>query len=141
MKNPAIAELEPLIGSWDLVMTNSWFLDSLEERIQGWASFEWLDESFIVFRWALGDDPPAVQIIGHSDANTSYQVLYHDDRGVARLFAMEFTGTRWTMHREDPDFHQRFSADVDVDRIAAAWEASEDNGDTWRKDFDLIFTR
>jgi hypothetical protein len=36
---------------------------------------------------------------------------------------------------------QRFIADVGSDRIAGRWEASEDHGSTWRKDFDLIFER
>ncbi|HJR92670.1 MAG TPA: hypothetical protein VJ938_09535 [Acidimicrobiia bacterium] len=141
MKNAAIARLEELIGSWDLVMTNSWFLDSLDERVDGSATFEWLDESFIVFRWGLGDEAPAVQVIGYSDAQARYQVFYHDDRGVARIFDMELDGNHWTLLREDTDFHQRFTAENLGDRIEAAWDASEDNGVTWRKDFDLIFTR
>ena len=36
---------------------------------------------------------------------------------------------------------QRFIADVGPDRIAGRWEASEDRGATWRKDFDLDFER
>lgn len=43
--------------------------------------------------------------------------------------------------REDPDFRQRFVADVETDRIGGRWEMSEDQGHTWRKDFDLIFER
>jgi hypothetical protein len=39
------------------------------------------------------------------------------------------------------EMFQRFIADVGPDRIAARWEASEDHGSTWRKDFDLIFER
>jgi hypothetical protein len=30
---------------------------------------------------------------------------------------------------------------VEDDRIVGRWEASEDAGRTWRKDFDLFFTR
>jgi hypothetical protein len=54
---------------------------------------------------------------------------------------MTFDGRGWTMTREDPDFRQRFIADVEKDRILGRWEASEDAGKTWRKDFDLTFTR
>lgn len=141
MKNDAIARFEPLIGRWDLVLTNSWFLESLDVRVDGWASFEWLDESFIVFRWTVGETPPAVMIIGRSDARDRDYVLYHDERGVARLFDMELDGSHWTLHREDPDFHQRFVAEILGDRIEASADASEDQGATWRKDFDLILTR
>jgi hypothetical protein len=45
------------------------------------------------------------------------------------------------MNRADPDFHQRFISTVGPDRIDGRWEASEDAGTTWRKDFDLIFER
>lgn len=141
MKNDSIARLEPLIGYWDLVLTNSWFLESLDVRVDGWASFEWLDESFIVFRWAVEETPPAVMVIGRSDARDRDYVLYHDERGVARLFDMELDGRDWTLHREDPDFYQRCVAEILGDRIEASWDASEDQGATWRKDFDLILTR
>jgi hypothetical protein len=60
---------------------------------------------------------------------------------VCRQYAITFHGGRWTMTREDPDFHQRFIADVEKDRILGRWEASEDQGKTWRKDFDLAFER
>jgi hypothetical protein len=52
-----------------------------------------------------------------------------------------FADGQWTLVREDPDFHQRFIAAVEADRIVGRWEASEDFGKTWRKDFDLIFSR
>jgi hypothetical protein len=78
-------------------------------------------------------------VIGRSDPNDAYVALYQDDRGVCRQYAMTFDGGHWTMTREDPDLHQRFIADVEKDRILGRWEASEDQGKTWRKDFDLTF--
>jgi hypothetical protein len=54
---------------------------------------------------------------------------------------MTFDGSHWKLTREDPDMFQRFIADVGPDRIAGRWEASDDRGSTWRKDFDLIFDR
>lgn len=70
-----------------------------------------------------------------------YYMLYHDDRGVARVFEMELSDQGWTLLREDADFYQRFQADLAEDLITGASEASEDKGLTWRKDFDLVFTR
>ena len=29
MKNPALSQLDDLIGDWDLTMTGAWFLDSV----------------------------------------------------------------------------------------------------------------
>ena len=82
-----------------------------------------------------------VLVLGRSDANDAYTALYHDERGVSRVFDMTFDGSRWELVRHDPDMFQRFVADVGPDRIAGRWEASDDEGSTWRKDFDLVFER
>lgn len=141
MRSPALDQLERLIGTWDLTMTNAHFLDTLDEQVRGHASFEWLDEVLVVFRWGLGPTPPAVCVIGYSTPEQQYHMLYHDDRGVARIFEVELTEERWSLLREDSDFHQRFEARLETDKIVGAWEASEDEGKTWRKDFDLVFER
>ena len=57
-----------------------------------------------------------------------------------RVFDMTYGDGGWTLMREDSDFHQRF---------IALWSAiastvggrRRDAGNTWRKDFDLIFER
>ena len=144
MRNEAIAKLDGLVGTWDLTLTNAWFLDSLDIRVPGTATFEWLDDAFIVWRWTQGGpdaDEPVEIVMGHSDARQEYTALYHDHRGVSRVFAMTWKAGAWTLLREDPDFHQRFEATVEVDRIHGRFDASEDQGRTWRKDFDLIFQR
>ncbi len=142
MKNEGLARLEGLVGEWDLTLTNSWFLDSMDTRVAGEATFEWLDEAFLVWRWWAGDRAePAVMVIGRNDARDEYTVLSWDYRGVSRVFAMTWDDGVWAVSREDPDFHQRFQATVAPDRIEMRVEASEDAGQTWRKDFDLIFER
>jgi hypothetical protein len=142
VRNEVLASLEPLIGEWDLTLTNSWFLESMETRVSGEATFEWLDDAFIVWRWWAGSrDEPAVMVIGRSDARDAFNVLSWDSRGVSRVFGMTWGDGQWTLSREDPDFHQRIIATVEPDRIVASVEASEDFGTTWRKDFDLIFER
>lgn len=142
MRNEALSRLSGLIGVWDVTMSNAFFLDSLDQRVKGRATFEWLDDALVVFRWQMHDVPgPVVSVIGHSDPQERYEMLYHDDRGVARIFDMEFGGDRWTLMRRDRDFHQRFTAEVSGGSIAGSWEASEDEGRTWRKDFDLLFEK
>lgn len=141
MRNQALDRLDRLIGDWDLTMSNAWWWHDPEDQLGGRASFEWLDDIFVVSRLHMGEQPPAVGVIGYSDPRGHYQMLYHDDRGVARVFEMDFTDSRWTLLREDADFYQRFQADLSDDRITGAWEASEDEGRSWRKDFDLVFAR
>lgn len=141
MRNPALAELGVLLGDWDLTMRGAWFLDSPDTEVRGRATFAWIGEAFVAMRSELGGDPAWDLAIGHSDARGSYTALYHDERGVSRVFAMTFSPTAWTLVREDPDFHQRFVGERHDDRIVGRWDASEDQGRTWRKDFDLVFER
>lgn len=141
MRNAAVAEIDALVGDWTMTMSGAWFLDSPETEVPGSATFEWIGEAFVAMRSELGGEPEWSFVFGHSDANDAYTALYHDPRGVSRVFAMTFTETAWTLLREDPDFHQRFVAERQGDRIVAHWDASEDEGRTWRKDFDLVLER
>jgi len=142
MKNEGIAALAPLVGRWKLTMTNSWFLESLETKVEGSASIEWLDDAFLILRSEFGaNERDWTWVFGRSDANDRYVLLYHDGRGVARVFDMTFGDGRWTISREDPDFHQRIISTVEPDRIVSDVGASEDAGNTWRKDFDMIWER
>lgn len=146
MRSEAMNRLDVLVGSWRTTMRDAWFLEPAGREVPGSATGEWLGDAFVVFRWANGGDVgdatrEMVMVLGRSDAQDAYTALYHDERGVCRVFAMTFDGSRWTLSREDPDMFQRFVADVGADRIAGRWEASDDRGSTWRKDFDLIFER
>jgi hypothetical protein len=139
MRNKALEELNVLVGNWRLTLSDAWFLEPAGSQVHGSATVEWLDDAFLIMRAEL--DGEFHLVIGRSDAQDAYKVLYHDNRGVCRLFAMTFADGHWTLSREDPDFHQRFIADVEPERIAGRWEASEDEGRTWRKDFDLLYER
>ena len=124
MRNTEMAKLGGLVGEWTMTMSDAWFLEPPGTKVSGTTTIEWLGESLLVVRSELGGGQHV-----------------QDDRGVCRQYAMTFDGGHWTMTREDPDFHQRFIADVEKDRILGRWEASEDAGKTWRKDFDLTFER
>jgi hypothetical protein len=145
MRNAQLERLDQLVGRWTTTISDAWFLEPLGTTVPGMTNIEWLGEPFVVVRAQFERDvlpnSEMTLVIGHSDPNDAYVALYHDDRGVCRQFAMTFDGGRWTMAREDPDFHQRFLATVEEERILGRWEASEDAGATWRKDFDLTFER
>nr|ADR01064.1 Noc-1 [Nocardia sp. ATCC 202099] len=138
--------MDVLTGSWRATLSNAWFLEPPDQEVEGTATAEWLADAFVVFRWTISGEPGTattemVLVIGRSDANDAYTALYHDERGVNRVFAMTFDAARWTMSRADPDLFQRFVADVTPGRVTGRWEASQDRGSTWRKDFDLVFER
>jgi len=139
MRNTELEKLNMLVGNWKLTLSDAWFLEPVGTEFYGSATAEWLGEAFLFMRYEL--DGEVNFVIGRSDAREAYTVLYHDNRGVCRVFAMTFAEGEWTLTREDPDFYQRFIGNVTQDRIAGRWEASEDEGRTWRKDFDLLFER
>ncbi|WP_166847707.1 hypothetical protein [Isoptericola sp. BMS4] len=153
MRSEAMRRLDVLTGDWDVTMRDAWFLGPEEQPVPGRAKIEWLADAFVVVRWTMGGDVgPAtsemVLALGRSDVRDAHAALYHDERGVSRVLDMTFDpagsasgAARWVLTREDPDMFQRFVADVTTDRIAGRWEASDDRGSTWRKDFDLIFER
>src|SRR5262245_31893397 len=142
VNNEAMQLLEGLVGDWRLIMTDAWFLDDPNVKVDGSATVRWLGDAFLEVRASLGTDQATWHwVIGRSDAREQLVLLYHDERGVLRVFDMTFGDGQWTLEREDPDFHQRFMATMQPDRIDGRWEASENAGATWRKDFDLIFER
>lgn len=146
MRSEAMERLDVLVGSWRTTLRNAWFLEPAGQEVPGTATVEWLSDAFVVFRWTMEGDVGAatsemVLVIGHSDPQDAYTALYHDERGVCRVYAMTFDDARWTLTREDSDMFQRFVADLGPDLIDGRWEASDDEGATWRKDFDLVFQR
>lgn len=141
MRNPALEALDDLIGEWSLTLTNAWFLESLETEQHGRASARWLGDAFIELETSLEGEPLWNFVFGRSDANSEFVVLYHDPRPTSRAFRATFVEGTLTLLREDPDFHQRFIATVTPARIDGHWDASDDAGASWRKDFDLIFER
>jgi hypothetical protein len=141
VRNPAVDAMDVLVGEWTLTLTGAWFLESPEVRQHGRARCRWLGEAFLELEADLNGEPTWHFVFGRSDPNEQLVALYHDPRPTSRVFETTFTGGEWRMERRDPDFHQRFVATVTAARIEGHWDASEDAGATWRKDFDLIFER
>ena len=146
MRSDAMNLLDVLEGSWRATMSNAWFLEPAHQEVPGSATASWIGDAFMLFRWTMdGDVGPATTemslALGRSDASDAYAALYHDERGTSRVYAMSFDGNRWSLLREDPDMFQRFVADVSPGRVSGRWEASDDRGASWRKDFDLVFDR
>ncbi|MBW3664958.1 MAG: hypothetical protein KY469_17830 [Actinobacteria bacterium] len=141
MRNTALETLDVLVGEWSLTLTDAWFLESRDVRQNGHAVVRWIGDAFIELEAEMQGEHVWHFVFGRSDAHEQLIALYHDPRPTSRVFQMSFGNGEWTLLREDPDFHQRFVATVTNGRIHGQWDASEDAGATWRKDFDLIFER
>lgn len=144
MRNAETARLDVLTGRWRLTLSDAWFLEPAGRTVAGEATVEWIGDSFVAVHIVLdGDEGRQCQrlVLGRSDPRDAFVALYHDDRGVGRLYGMTFDGASWVLDRKDADMHQRFLAEVGPERISGRWEASEDDGATWRKDYALTFDR
>ncbi|MDT3695392.1 MAG: hypothetical protein ROY99_03300 [Ignavibacterium sp.] len=142
MKNKKFTALEPLIGQWEYTMYNCWFLESMDTKIKGSTTIEWLYDTFLTIRTIKADKKPSdIWVIGYSDAQQKYQMFYHDQRGVARIFNMTFDGKTIIFLREDEDFYQRITIKIETSRLHSIAEASKDKGKTWRKDLEMSLVK
>ena len=142
MKNKALSALEPLIGEWEYTMYNCWFLESMESTVKGFTTIERLHDAFVVIRNSDADNKPDdIWVIGYSDPQQKYQMFYYDQRGVSRIFDASFDGKKMVFQRQDNDMHQRLTLEITTDGLHSVAEASEDQGTTWRKDFEMTYVK
>ena len=140
--NPALSDLDVLIGEWDVGLS---FPVDPPGTVRGHASCAWLEDGafFIMRMGAKTAGPPySISIIGRDDSAKTYTMLYLDDRGVSRVYQMSLGNGEWKQWREAPGFSQRFTGrfSADGNTSTAYWEKSKD-GVSWEHDFDLTYTR
>jgi hypothetical protein len=111
----------------------------------GRVAISWLEGGvpLLVQRWSvdLPEAPDGVAVIGCDGRSDGYYQLYTDERDVQRLYAMSLDGGVWRLRRDGEPFNQRFTGTFSDDgaTIAGRWEIDE--GDGWRTDFDVTWTR
>jgi len=142
--NLALADLQFLPGAWDMELSEASFLPDPDAKVHGSVTFEWIEQgAALVMRMGDAATPRAIWIMGRDDSEPGYHVLYADDRGVSRVYLMSFSGGRWRMWRDTPEFSQRFDADVSpgLAQIEGRWQKSVDGGTTWEHDFTVRYRR
>lgn len=140
--NPALQPWSVVIGEWTTVGAHP-LLPGVQ--LHGRASFAWLDRgAFLMMRTEIDEPgiPSGIAIIGSDDATGEQSMLYFDERGVSRRYAVALRDDGWQWWREAPDFSQRFTATISGDgrSIIARGELSRD-GFTWEMDLELTYTR
>ena len=143
--NPALKDLEMLIGKWEMELSNASFLPDPSVTFKGNISFDWLEGgAFLIMRMGgrVSSAPSAVWLISRDESSSDYKVFYYDDRKVSRIYEMSFSDNVWKLWRHSPNFSQRFEGKIsnDGNKILAKWEKSS-NGQKWEHDFDVTYTR
>jgi hypothetical protein len=142
IRRQALAQLERFVGEWQVEV-------GVPNAPVGRTVFRWgLDNQFLIQESEVPDPnaPNSLAIVAVALDGT-YTQHYFDARGVVRLYAMTMSDGSWTLVRDQPDFtpldfSQRFVGAFvgGTDRIEGAWEMSV-QGDGWRHDFDMSYTR
>ncbi|MFI9510924.1 hypothetical protein [Nocardia sp. NPDC052566] len=132
-----LEELAVLVGEWEVGSPQF-------PGPAGRSVVEWLaDRAYLLFRNTMPDPvPDGTWILGADDAQRGFTALYHDERGVSRVYRSTFVDSSWRIWRDALGFSQRFTATLDDSgsTLRGAWEKSSD-GEKWEHDFDLVYTR
>lgn len=142
--NPALADVQFLVGAWDMELSEASFLPDPDAKVHGSVVVEWIEQgAALAMRMGESATPTATWIIGRDDCEPDYHVLYGDDRGVSRVYRMSFNDGTWRMWRDTPGFSQRFSAEVTPGQaeVTGSWQKSADGGTTWEHDFKVRYRR
>ena len=143
--NPALDELAPLLGEWNIEIKSVSSYADQSAVVRGHSSFAWLEGGAFLIQHSeisASEFPRSTAVMGPDDEAGIYRMLYHDSRGVSRIYRMTFSGGIWTLWRDFPGFSQRFHGTFSEDGevITAYWEKSND-GSNWEHDFDLTYTK
>lgn len=107
-RDPALDQLEPLVGEWTTESTHP----HLDGVITGRTTFEWMRaKRFLIWRSQHDREntvPNAFALIGSGDTPGVFPVHYFDERGVQRLYSTSMVDGVWTMWRDQPGFSQRW---------------------------------
>ena len=143
--NPALDQLAPLLGEWDIEITSISSYEDPSAVVRGHSSFGWLEGGAFLIQHSeisASEFPRSTSVMGPDEEAATYRMLYYDSRAVSRIYRMTFSGGIWTLWRDFPGFSQRFHGTFGEDGriITARWEKSMD-GSRWEHDFDLTYTK
>ncbi|HZG00868.1 MAG TPA: hypothetical protein VEY71_07690 [Chitinophagales bacterium] len=140
--NPALEPLKKLIGNWKAVGTHPLVPDTI---LHGHSSFKWIEGgAFMIWRSEIDFKrfPSGVAIFGSDDETGEYFMLYFDERKVSRKYKVTIKKNTLKWQRNALKFSQRCTwiFDDNGNTIVGKGELSED-GNTWKADLDMTYTR
>lgn len=139
--NPVLKKLDILVGDWKIMGKHPLIANPISGKI----NFSWFNgKSFLIMHADFNQSGPpnGTAIIGSDDSAGKLSMLYFDERGVSRIYEMEFSDNSWKLWRNFPGFSQRYTGIVKGDRntIEGVWELCEDDIN-WKKDLEITYIR
>ena len=136
--NPTLTAFADLLGQW--TMESPQF-----PVFRGRSEIAWIEDGdYLVVRDEVdaGEFPAGTWIVGGDDSSDECTSLYHDSRGVSRVYQMTLVDRVWKIWRFSPGFNQRFVGQLGrgTKTIRGHRETSGD-GTLWEKDFDLVYRK
>jgi hypothetical protein len=138
--NPALKLFEVLIGEWQTTGTHPYLPDT---ELHGRATVEWIYGGAFLMLHAEIDHPEfptGIEIIGSDDKAGTYYMLHFDERGVSRKYDVSITKNEMKWWRNDADFSQSFTMDIQSDKLVSQGEMCR-NGGKWEKDLSLTYKK
>ena len=138
-RHPGLQPFDALIGTWSTEATHPMF----EGVVAGSVTFEWLEGGrFLVQRVHNEHDlfPDAVCVIGPPEHGDAPVMEYFDSRGVRRTYGIALDDGVLRIWRDDPEFAQRYSAEVGGARFEGLWQVARSPGE-WEDDLRVVYAR
>jgi hypothetical protein len=106
-----------------------------------------LDKCLIVESWRGGKSHSGKNIFGFSQEDKTWHGMFADNEGRVHLFegkvaagSADFRGSSRGRNGE-AELHRITISRLSADKVEQIWEKSSDNGTTWAKVFDGVYTR
>lgn len=140
--NPELAGLAPLVGTWRTTGEHPLVPGT---TFHGRTSFSWIEGgAFLLMRSEVDEPeiPSGVAVFGSDDAAGACTMLYFDERGISRHYAVEIGDGEVSWHRDEAGFAQRMviSASPDGTTLRSQGSMSRD-GNPWEDDLHQVFER
>ncbi len=138
--NPALKPFTFLVGEWQTTGSHPYFPDA---ELHGRASFEWIEGgAFLLTRSELDHPkfPAGIAIYGSDDDAQAYYMIYFDERGISRKYDVSITDNQLKWWRNDTKFSQRFTLNIQKDKLVSYGEMSRDGG-PWENDLSLTYKK
>ena len=113
------------------------------KTFHGRTSFAWQDNgAFLLMRSEIDEPeiPSGIAYFGSDDGTHAITMIYFDERGVSRHYAVSADGKSVSWSRDDPKLAQTMTLTIEPDRLIAKGRMSREGGD-WEDDLSLNYER